>query len=73
VIGDSDPAPQIDVVKFICETYGCAMPPSVPIDQVPVTLRADRTVDSSRARALLGVQLRFPNYRLGMSRQATGL
>jgi nucleoside-diphosphate-sugar epimerase len=73
VIGDTDPARQIDVVQFICETYGCAMPESQPLDQVPASLRADRAVDSSRARTLLGVQLRFPSYRLGMSRAQTGL
>jgi hypothetical protein len=73
VIGDTDPARQIDVVQFICETYGCAMPESQPLEQVPASLRADRTVDSARARAMLGVQLRFPSYRIGMSRQATGL
>lgn len=72
VIGDTDPSRQIDVVRFICETYGCAMPESQPLDQVPASLRADREVDSTRAQTLLGVQLRYPSYRLGMSRAATG-
>jgi nucleoside-diphosphate-sugar epimerase len=73
VIGDLDPAPHIDVVKFICETYGCAQPPSQPLEEVHASLRADRAVDSARARTRLGVELRYPSYRLGMSRQATGL
>jgi nucleoside-diphosphate-sugar epimerase len=73
VIGDEDPARHIEVVRFICETYDCALPASQPLDQVPASLRADRTVDSSRARSLLGVQLRYPSYRTGMSRAATGL
>jgi len=73
VIGDAQPAPHVEVVRFICETYGCPMPPSVPLDSVHPSLRADRAVDSSRARARLGVQLRFPSYRDGMARNATGI
>lgn len=73
VIADTEPSRHVDVVRFICETYGCPMPASQPLDQAPASLRADREVDSTRARTLLGVQLRYPSYRLGMSRAATGL
>jgi nucleoside-diphosphate-sugar epimerase len=73
VIGDEEPAPHIEVVRFICETYNCPLPPSIPIDQAHTTLQADRAVDSSRARAQLGITLRYPSYRNGMTRGATGL
>lgn len=73
VIGDEEPAAHIEVVRFICETYGCPMPPSIPLEQAHATLQADRVVDSSRARSQLQVKLRYPNYKTGMSRAATGL
>jgi nucleoside-diphosphate-sugar epimerase len=73
VIGDAEPAPHRDVIRFVCETYGCPMPESVPLDSVHASLQADRAVDSARARARLGVTLRYPSYREGMSRQATGI
>jgi nucleoside-diphosphate-sugar epimerase len=73
VISDEEPAPHIEVVRFICETYGCPMPPSIPLDQAHATLQADRSVDSIRARTTLNLTLRYPSYRQGMSRPATGL
>jgi nucleoside-diphosphate-sugar epimerase len=73
VIGDEEPAQHIEVVRFICETYNVPLPPSIPLDQAHATLQADRTVDSTRARSTLNVQLRYPSYRIGMSRLATGL
>jgi nucleoside-diphosphate-sugar epimerase len=73
VVGDLAPAPHVDVVRFVCDTYGVPMPPSVPIGDVHDSLRADRRIDGSRALALLGVTLRFPSYREGMSPQATGI
>jgi nucleoside-diphosphate-sugar epimerase len=73
VVGDLEPAPHIDVVRFVCETYGVALPPSVPLGDVHDSLRADRRIDATRALARLGVKLRFPDYRAGMSREATGI
>lgn len=67
VIGDAEPARHVDVVRFVCETYGCPMPASVPLESVHASLQADRSVDGSRAREKLGVSLRFPSYRQGMS------
>lgn len=73
VVGDRAPCPQIEVVRWIAETYGAAMPPSVPLEQVHESLRGDRRVDPSRALAALGVTLRYPTYQLGMHPDATGL
>jgi nucleoside-diphosphate-sugar epimerase len=66
VVGDLEPARMIDLVRFVCETHGLPLPPSVPIEQVHETLRANRAIDSTRARQLLDVQLRYPTYREGM-------
>ncbi|HVW29097.1 MAG TPA: NAD-dependent epimerase/dehydratase family protein [Polyangiaceae bacterium] len=73
VVGDLEPAPHIDVVRFVCETYGVPMPPSVPLGDVHDSLRADREIDASRALARLGVTLRFASYRDGMAPAATGI
>ena len=73
VVGDDEPARQIDVVRWICETYGVPMPPSVPADSVHASLRADRRIDASRAKAVFGVTLRFPSFRDGMAPAVTGL
>jgi nucleoside-diphosphate-sugar epimerase len=73
VVGDLEPAPHGDVVRFISEAYGIPMPPFVPLESVHESLRADRRVDGSRALAAAGVTLRYPSYRDGMSPAATGL
>ena len=61
------------MVRFVCETYRVPMPPFVPLESVHDSLRADRWVDGSRARALFGVTFTYPTYREGMAPQATGL
>lgn len=66
VVGDLDPAPHLDVVRFVCERYGVPLPPFVPLDEVDETLRHDRQVDPRFALATLGVTLRYPSYRDGM-------
>ena len=68
VVGDLEPAPQREVVAWICNEYGCPMPPSVPPGEVHESLRRDRKVDGSRALARLGVTLRVPTFKLGMRR-----
>lgn len=66
VVGDLEPARMIDLVRFVCETYQLPLPPSVPVEQVHETLRANRAIDSARARRVLDVSLRYPTYREGM-------
>ncbi|MDB4945119.1 MAG: Nucleoside-diphosphate-sugar epimerase [Labilithrix sp.] len=73
VVGDEEPAPHGDVVRWIAATYGVPVPPNVPLESVHESLRGDRRVDSARARAVLGVTLRYPTYREGMTPEATGM
>jgi nucleoside-diphosphate-sugar epimerase len=73
VVGDREPAPHIEVVQFVCETYRVPMPASAPLETLHASLRADRAVDSSRALTQLGVTLRYPSYRQGMAPDATGI
>lgn len=67
VVGDLEPAPHAVVVRFLCERYGLPFPPSAPLEAVPETLRADRSVDGRRALAALGITLRYPSFREGMA------
>jgi nucleoside-diphosphate-sugar epimerase len=73
LVGDLEPAPHVEVVRFICETYGVPMPPFVPLESVHESLRADRRVDGAPALARLGVTLLYPTYREGLAPSATGL
>jgi nucleoside-diphosphate-sugar epimerase len=73
VLGDLEPAPHVDVVRWVAEAYGVPVPPFVPLESVHESLRADRRVDASRALAKLGVTLLYPTYREGMAPSVTGL
>lgn len=73
VVGDREPAPHIEVIRFICEQYRVPLPEAVPLESLHASLRADRAVDPSRALAMLGVDLKYPSYRQGMAPSATGI
>lgn len=73
VVADSEPAPHIDVVRFICSAYHLPLPESAPLESLHASLRADRAVDPSRALERLAVTLRYPTYRQGMAPEATGI
>jgi nucleoside-diphosphate-sugar epimerase len=70
VVGDMEPATHERVVRWLCEAYGVAFPASAPSHELHHTLRADRAVDSARARRALGVELEYPSFREGMARRA---
>jgi len=65
VAGDAEPAPNIDVVRFLCGALAIPVPPPAPLDAVDDTLRHDRRIDASRLRADLGLALAYPSYREG--------
>jgi hypothetical protein len=44
VVGDEEPARHLDVVRYVCRTYGVPMPGFVPLDGVP---RCGRTAGST--------------------------
>lgn len=69
VVGDGAPATQNEIAEWVVREYGVAMPPHVPREDVPVTLRANRRVDGSRALTRLEVTLRYPSYADGMRKR----
>lgn len=67
VVGDLEPTPHLEVVRFVCQTRGLPLPPFEPLQDAAESLRADRRVRPERALARLGVSLRYPSYRQGMA------
>jgi nucleoside-diphosphate-sugar epimerase len=67
VVGDNEPAPHVDVVRFLCDALGLALPPFSPGTEADETLRYDRRVDPSRSAHELGFAPRYPTYREGYS------
>lgn len=65
VVGDATPVPQVEAVAWLAERLSVPMPEAAPLDEMHPSLRGSRAVDSSRARADLGVTLRYPSYREG--------
>jgi nucleoside-diphosphate-sugar epimerase len=68
VVGDLEPTAHLDVVRFVCESYGLPLPPFAPLHELPDSLRANRAIDARRALRELGVTLRYPSFREGMAR-----
>lgn len=68
VVGDLEPTAHIDVVRFVCESYGLPLPPFAALNELPDSLRANRAIDSRRALSALGITLRYPSFREGMAR-----
>jgi nucleoside-diphosphate-sugar epimerase len=67
VVGDLEPCRQRELVSWLCARLGLPFPASAPLEEVHETLRRNRRVDASRALSRLGVSLRFPSYREGLS------
>lgn len=65
VIGDHEPAPHIDVVRFLCEKLGLPMPPVDTKAPRVETLSHDRRIDAARLWTRIDSQPEFPTYREG--------
>ena len=66
VIGDAEPATQRTVIEWLCERMNAPLPASVPRDEAPASLRANRRVDGTRVLTKLGLTLRYPTFRDGL-------
>jgi nucleoside-diphosphate-sugar epimerase len=63
--GDDEPAPVADVVGFVCSLFELPLPPTAEGDDIPLSLRASRTIDNSATKARYGIRLAYPTYREG--------
>jgi nucleoside-diphosphate-sugar epimerase len=65
VAADDTPVPQIEAIAWLCQRLGRPMPPHVPVEDAPATLRHDRAIDNRRIKAWTGVSLLYSSYREG--------
>jgi nucleoside-diphosphate-sugar epimerase len=65
VAADDAPVPQIEAIAWLCRRLGLPMPPHVPLDEAPVTLRHDRAVANQRIKSWTGLSLLYSSYREG--------
>ncbi|HKO53903.1 MAG TPA: hypothetical protein VJV79_39620 [Polyangiaceae bacterium] len=63
--GDDEPCPVARVVDFVCALFGLAMPASSEGEQIPLSLRASRSVYNRATRTAHGIRLDYPSYREG--------
>ena len=74
-VADDLPAPTSEVVAFACELLGKPVPPMISWAEVEPTLSAmarsfyaeSRRVRNERIKRVLGVTLRYPTYREGLT------
>ena len=70
---DDDPAPPAEVIDFACRLLGVEPPPLVSYEQAQLSPMArsfyadSKRVDNRRIKGDLGVELRYPNYRAGLT------
>lgn len=71
-LADDVPAPSHAVIGTACELLGLTPPPVIPYDEAdlaPITqsfYKDNKFVRNDKIKQELGVQLRYPNYKLGL-------
>jgi nucleoside-diphosphate-sugar epimerase len=69
---DDNPAPPDEVIAYACELLGVAPPPEVPFGQADLSDMArsfyadNKRVSNRLIKAELGVDLAYPDYRIGL-------
>ncbi|MCE8517662.1 SDR family oxidoreductase [Ruegeria pomeroyi] len=69
---DDEPVPPQDVIAYAAELQGLPLPPAVDFDKADLTPMArsfyseNKRVRNDRIKDELGVQLKYPNYRVGL-------
>ncbi|KJC35380.1 epimerase [Bradyrhizobium sp. LTSP885] len=72
-VSDDEPAPPQDVVGFAAQLSGVAPPPEIPFEQADLTPMGrsfygeNKRVRNGLIKRELGVVLRYPNYREGLT------
>lgn len=78
---DDAPAEQIDVVTYACELLGVEPPPAVAFAEAEAGMSAmqrsfwddNRRIDNTKAKTELGLVLKYPTYREGLSALAAAV
>jgi nucleoside-diphosphate-sugar epimerase len=63
--GDDEPAKVAEVVRFVCTRFGLPEPTSSEGENIPLSLRASRSIDNRATKALHAIELAYPSYREG--------
>ncbi|HEX2652767.1 MAG TPA: NAD(P)H-binding protein [Xanthobacteraceae bacterium] len=74
-VTDDEPTPPQDVIAFAAELLGIPAPPEIPFDEAIKTMSPmarsfygdNRRISNAKLKAKLGVTLRYPTYREGIS------
>jgi nucleoside-diphosphate-sugar epimerase len=72
-VADDEPAPPQEVIDFACALLGVAPPPEVPYEEAELSPMArsfyldNRRICNRRIKEELGVRLRYPSFREGLT------
>jgi nucleoside-diphosphate-sugar epimerase len=71
-LADDEPAPPQDLIEYAAKAMGVPVPPDVPFENADMTPMArsfysdNKRVLNSAIKAVLGIELIYPNYRVGL-------
>jgi Nucleoside-diphosphate-sugar epimerases len=65
-VADEEPCRSIEIATFCAAHLRIPLPPSAAAAELSETRQANRRVDGSAIRRLLGIRLRYPSYRSGI-------
>ncbi len=65
-VADELPCASAEIAQYCAELLGIPLPSASDKQELSETRKADRQVDGSAIRRLLGIELRFPDYRVGI-------
>jgi nucleoside-diphosphate-sugar epimerase len=72
-LADDEPAPPQDVIEYACRRIGAEPPPLIPFEEAALSEMArsfyadNKRVSNALMKRALGVSLRYPTYREGLS------
>jgi nucleoside-diphosphate-sugar epimerase len=71
-LADDEPAPPQDLIEYAAHAMGIAVPPAVPFETAEMTPMArsfysdNKRVSNAKIKQALGIDLLYPNYRVGL-------
>jgi len=65
LVGDLKPATQLEVVQWLCNNMNRPLPEQAEPNNIPISLTANRRVNSKKILDELNIELQFPTYKEG--------
>lgn len=65
LVGDLEPASQLEVVQWLCNNMRRPLPEQAEPDKIPTSLTANRRVNAKKILDELNIELQFPTYKEG--------